>query len=168
MEHWERFTSFKQRGEWVELQFMAQAAKRRLAVSKPWGDTQAYDVGIEHGQNFLRVQVKSTTARSGAGYRCMFMPNYLKKCDYSLDQIDLFAAYGIPVDAWYLIPAALLLGARRRTMAALAPVVPPAKKASYRYECYREAWNLLTKSRNELLQSAIRRDSKGRGLKPRR
>jgi len=87
---------------------MAQAAKRRLAVSKPWGDMQAYDVGIEHGSNFLRVQVKSTTSRSGAGYRCMFKPNYLKKRDYSLDQIDLFAAYVIPVDAWYLIPAALL------------------------------------------------------------
>jgi hypothetical protein len=118
MKLWERFTSFKQRGEWVELQFMAQAAKRCLAVSKPWGDMQAYDVGIEHGQNFLRVQVKSTTSRSGAGYRCMFKPNYLKKCDYSLDQIDVFAAYVIPEDAWYLIPAALLLGTRRLTPSA--------------------------------------------------
>ncbi len=150
MKHWERFTSMKQRGEWVELQFMAQAAKRRLAVSKPWGDMQAYDVGIEHGSNFLRVQVKSTTYRSGAGYRCMFKPNYLKKRDYSLDQIDLFAAYVIPVDAWYLIPAALLLGPRRLTMAMLSPVVPPVKKVCYRYECYREAWGLLTRSRLEL------------------
>ena len=52
------------------------------------GRHQAYDVGIEHGPNFLRVQVKSTTVRSGAGYRCQFMPNHLKKRDYSLDQID--------------------------------------------------------------------------------
>lgn len=153
--HWERFTSFKQRGEWVELQFMAQAAKRRLAVSKPWGDMQAYDVGIEHGSNFLRVQVKSTTARSGAGYRCMFLPNHLKKRDYSIDQIDLFAAYVIPVDAWYLIPAVLLLGTRRLSMAMLSPVVPPAKKASYRYECYREAWKLLTKTRDELAHCEV-------------
>lgn len=150
--HWERFTSFKQRGEWVELQFMAQAAQRRFIVSKPWGDMQAYDVGIEHAQNFLRVQVKSTTSRSGAGYRCMFTPNYLKKRDYSLDQIDLFAAYVIPADAWYLIPAALLLGTRRLTMAMLSPVTPPVKKACYRYECYRGAWNLLTRSRAELAQ----------------
>jgi hypothetical protein len=56
MKHWERFNSPKQRGEWVELQFMAKAALRRFIVSKPWGDVQAYDVGIEHGQNFLRVQ----------------------------------------------------------------------------------------------------------------
>jgi len=147
---WERFTSFKQRGEWVELQFMAQAARRRFNVSKPWGDTRAYDVGIEHNQSFLRVQVKSTSSRCGAGYRCMFKPNYLKKRDYSLKEIDLFAAYVIPEDAWYLIPAVLLLGERRKTMAMLSPIRPPAKKACYRYECYREAWGLLTKSRGEL------------------
>jgi len=147
---WERFTSYKQRGEWVELQFMAQAAKRRFAISKPWGETQAYDVGIEHGANFLRVQVKSTTSRVGAGYRCMFKPNYQKKRDYSLKEIDLFAAYVIPEDAWYLIPAVLLLGRRRRTMAMLCPVVPPKKRVCYCYECYREAWVLLTKNRTEL------------------
>jgi hypothetical protein len=149
---WDRFSNFKQRGEWVELQFMAKAAQRRFAISKPWGDTQAYDVGIEHGANFLRVQVKSTTVRSGAGYRCQFMPNHKRKRDYSLEEIDVFAAYVIPEDVWYLIPAVLLLGKRRRCMAMLCPVVPPAKKASYRFERYREAWNLLTKSRVELVQ----------------
>jgi hypothetical protein len=58
-------------------------------------------VGIEHGTNFLRVQVKSTTARSGAGYRCQFKPNHQKKHDYSLKEIDLFAAYVIPEDTWW-------------------------------------------------------------------
>jgi hypothetical protein len=149
---WELFSNFKQRGEWVELQFMAKAAQRRFAVSKPWGDTQAYDVGIEHQEHYLRVQVKSTTARSGAGYRCMFMPNHKRKHDYSLQEIDLFAAYVIPEDVWYLIPAILLLGKRRRCMAMLCPIIPPKKKASYRYERYREAWNQLTKSRAELAQ----------------
>jgi PD-(D/E)XK nuclease superfamily protein len=150
MRYWERFTSFKERGEWVELQFMAQAAQRRFAVSKPWGDTRAYDVGIEHGQNFLRVQVKSTTMRSGAGYLCQFKPNHQKKHDYSLQQIDVFAAYVIPENAWYLIPAVLLLGQHRKCMAMLSPLFPPAKKASYCYEGFREAWNLLKKSRAEL------------------
>ena len=83
------------------------------------------------------------------------MPNHKKKRDYSLKEIDLFAAYVIPEDAWYLIPAVLLLGARRRFMAALCPVSPPAKKASYCYECYREAWNLLTKSRSKLAQGNL-------------
>src|SRR5579871_3416254 len=152
---WDRFSSFKQRGEWVELEFMAKAAQRRFAVSKPWGDTQPYDVGVQHIPNFLRVQVKSTTVRSGAGYRCQFLPNHKRKHDYSLDEIDLFAAYVVPEDVWYLIPAVLLLGKRRRIMAMLCPLVPPVKKASYRYEIYREAWHLLTKSRIELAQSKV-------------
>ena len=152
MKYWERFKNMKQRGEWVELQFMAQAAKRRFAVCKPWGETHSYDVGIEHGPNFLRIQVKSTTHRVGAGYYCQCMPNHLNKNDYTLTQLDLFAAYVIPVDAWYLVPAALLLGERRVTGVVLCPVVPPTKKKSYRYEAYREAWSLLTKSRRELVQ----------------
>lgn len=150
MKPWERFKSYKERGEWVELQFMAQAALRQFAVSKPWGDIRAYDIGIEHDQNFLRVQVKSTTYRVSAGYLCQFKPNHLKKRDYSLQQIDVFAAYVIPEDAWYLIPAVLMLGTRRYTMAMLCPLKPPAKKACYRFECYRESWNLLTMSRLEL------------------
>ena len=152
MKYWERFKSMKQRGEWVELQFMAQAAKRRFAVSKPWGETHPYDVGIEHGQNFLRVQIKSTSRRRGAGYYCEVKPNHQKKREYTLEQIDLFAAYVIPVEAWYLIPAALLLGERRIGVVMLSPVVPPVKKKSYCYECYREAWSLLTRSRSDVMR----------------
>jgi hypothetical protein len=37
----------------------------------------------------------------------------------------------------------------------LCPQVPPAKKASYCYEGYREAWNLLRKSRNELSEYGV-------------
>jgi hypothetical protein len=40
-----------------------------------WGDSCAYDVGIEHGRHFLRVQVKSTSYRLGNGYLCAFTPN---------------------------------------------------------------------------------------------
>jgi PD-(D/E)XK endonuclease len=154
MEFWEKFTNYKERGEWVELQFMAKAAQHRLAVTKPWGDTRSYDVGIEHAGTFLRVQVKSTTARSGCGYTCAFVPHQQRKSDYSLDEIDLFAAYVIPEDVWYLIPAAVLLGKRRKSTAVICPVSPSAKKTIYQYEPYREAWNLLTKSREELLLCA--------------
>jgi hypothetical protein len=152
MKYWERFKSLKERGEWVELQFMAAAAGRLFAVCKPWGECRAYDVGIEHGQNFLRVQVKFTSYRRGDGYYCELTPNHKKKQDYSLEQIDLFAAYVIPVNAWYLIPASLVLGARRITCVMLSPVVGPTKKKSYCYEGYREAWNLLRKTRRGLEQ----------------
>ena len=116
------------------------------------GRIQAYDVGIEHGANFLRVQVKSTTHRSGGGYRCMFRPRHRVTQTYTLNQLDLFAAYVIPEDAWYLIPATLLVGGDHISDIMLCPIGTPVKKASYCYECYREAWKLLTKSRSELAQ----------------
>ena len=56
MKYWERFKTYKERGEWVELLFMAAAAGRGFAVCMPWGETKAYDVGIEHGLNFLRCR----------------------------------------------------------------------------------------------------------------
>jgi len=153
MKFWQQFETYIQRSQWVELEFKAEAAKRRFAVSQPCG-VQPYDVGVEHRQNSLRVQVKSTTSRVDAGYRCKIVPDGMSNDHYSLKQIDLFAAYVIPEDVWYLIPAVLLVGKRRKSAAMLCPVVRPAKPAAYRYECYREAWDMLTKSRSELLQCA--------------
>lgn len=117
---WEKFKSFKERVEWVELQFMAEAARRRLTVCKPWGETRAFDVGIEFPPNFLRVQVKSTSYRRGDGYCCELVPNHGKKQDYNLEEIDLFAAYVIPVNAWYLIPASLVLASGESGASCLA------------------------------------------------
>ena len=154
MEFWQCFTTRKQQGEWVELQFMAQAASRRFAVCKPWADMGPYDVGIEYGENFLRVQVKCTTQRLGAGYRCQMRPKHRKLRPYTLNQIDLFAAYVIPANAWYLIPATLILESGRAQDIVICPVTPPKKKASYRYEGYREAWNLLMMTRSDLLNFA--------------
>jgi hypothetical protein len=149
MQQWKKFHNFKQRGEWVELEFMAQAALQGFCVSKPWGDSMAYDVIVEHRSHFLRVQVKSTTVRTGTGYFCQFKPNYHKKHDYTLAEIDLFAAYVIPMNLWYLIPASILLGPTRKTAVMLCPMVP-LRKNRYRYEHYREAWSLLNHCREEL------------------
>jgi hypothetical protein len=90
--------------------------------------------------------------RSGAGYLCQFHPNHQRKRDYSLKEIDVFAAYVIPENVWYLIPAALLLGKHRKWIAMLCPLTTPKKKACYCWERFRENWELLTKSRRELLQ----------------
>jgi PD-(D/E)XK endonuclease len=150
MEHWKKFKSFKQRGEWAELRFMAEAAERGFCVLKPWGDNRPYDVGIDHGDTFLRVQVKCTTCRVGTGYFCQFMPSDRKE-RYKLNEIDLFAVFVIPVKAWYIIPAALLLGPERKVGITIWPVLP-LKKDRYRYEGYRDAWLLLSKSRRALIE----------------
>jgi hypothetical protein len=136
------FRTFKERGEWVELQFMARAVRNGFKVSKPWGDSSAYDVGIESGERILRVQVKSTDCRTQYGYLCQFKPSAGSK-PYTLKQVDFFAAYVIPKDVWYLIPAAVLLGGKKQKKA--MTILPEKPRHPERYKCeeYREGWELM-------------------------
>ena len=156
MKHWQRFKTFKQRGEWVEPLFMAAAAAHGYHVLKPWGDSFACDVGIERRGGLLRVQVKSSTVRNGTGYFCQFRRNYLAQHPYTVEDVDLFAAYLIPVATWYLIPAAVILKPTVKVGVMLHPVTA-LKKDRYRYEQYREAWGLLAKSRRDLARPSKRR-----------
>jgi hypothetical protein len=49
----------------------------------------------------------------------------------------------------------LVLGVRRITCVMLSPVVPPTQEKSYCYECYKEAWGLLTGSRSGLARRGL-------------
>ena len=51
-----KFATYKRRGEWVELIFMMRAAELGFNVSKPWGDSNRYDVSVEDEGRFRRVQ----------------------------------------------------------------------------------------------------------------
>ena len=137
------FRTFKERGEWVELVFMARAVRLGFKITKPWGDSSPYDVGVESGERTLRVQVKSTDCRVGSGYLCGFKPNHNSE-PYTTKKIDFFAAYVIPEDAWYVLPAKVVLAVKSFNLS-LCPVERRkyAKYGRYRYEGYREAWGLL-------------------------
>ncbi|MFZ0807986.1 MAG: group I intron-associated PD-(D/E)XK endonuclease [Candidatus Sulfotelmatobacter sp.] len=147
-----KFRTFKQRGEWVELKFMAKAAENGLQVLKPWGDSMAYDVGLDldrgndqshHARRGLvRVQVKSTSVHTQFGYLCQFKPGPHSP-EYTLRQVDFFAAYVIPEDVWYLIPAAVLISHKQKAVTLLP--TRPKHPDRYRYEIYKEAWPLLRK-----------------------
>src|SRR5258708_33430962 len=54
------FETYSKRGEWAEVLFMTVAAGRGFNVAKPWGESPRYDVAVEQGGRFLRVQVHST------------------------------------------------------------------------------------------------------------
>jgi hypothetical protein len=134
------FNTFKERGEWVELLFMAWAVSKGLKVSKPWGDSAPYDVGIEHLGRLIRVQVKSTSYRLGTGYLCGFRPNQRRK-RYARRKVDFFAAYIVPEGVWYVIPAAVVLKTKSSDLM-LCPV-QPMQRDCYKYESYRDAWKQL-------------------------
>jgi hypothetical protein len=143
MDEFKFFKNFKERGEWVEARFMADAMRHGYKVLKPWGDSQPYDVALAFGNRIVRVQVKSTSNRYSTGYLCQFKPNYFSQ-PYSLAQLDFFAACVIPQDTWYLVPARVVLGGDVNKQAIMLFPMEPVKQNRYLYESYREAWPLLT------------------------
>jgi hypothetical protein len=143
MDEFKFFKNFKERGEWVEARFIADALRHGYKVLKPWGDSQPFDVALCFGNRIVRVQVKSTSCRVGTGYFCQFKPNYFSD-PYTLDQLDFFAASVIPQNTWYIIPARVLLGGDAVKQGLMLYPMQPLKKNRYSYEHYREAWPLLT------------------------
>src|SRR5437773_305851 len=67
-----RIEGNKKRGEWVELKFMAEATERNLPTSKPYGESENFDVVVGRPGKFVGVQVKSTQSlsREKTGYEC--------------------------------------------------------------------------------------------------
>ena len=114
---------------------VVRAAEHGLQVSKPWGETAHYDFAVEFKGRFARVQVKSTMFKDRGGYSCT-----VRGCrgPYVGDAFDFVAAYLIPEDIWYVIPAEKIRG-----QGSIA-LYPKLKKSKFRR--YREAWHLLRKS----------------------
>jgi hypothetical protein len=151
----------KERGEWAELYFMMMAAGLGMKVSKPFGDSGRYDVGVEShiresniGANLipenqsrvLRVQVKSTIyKRRGNCYSLNVMGPQRKK--YQPGTIDFFAVLLIPIDDWYIIPFEVM-GRKNCTLH-----FTPASKRQ-KYGPYREAWHLLQANSGITIQAS--------------
>ena len=144
------FNNFCERGAWVEMLFMAAASFHGHRVLKPWGESFSYDIAIEIPGGMLRIQVKSTTFRYGAGYLCEFTHGRQgRNRRYNSGELDLCVAYIIPKKVWYIIPASRVTG--RHGKAAITLCQPQDCRIKPKYEQYREAWNLLTKDRHQLL-----------------
>ena len=125
----------KERGEWAELYFMMMAAGQGMKVSKPFGDSGRYDVGVENGRRVLRVQVKSTIyQRRGGEYSLNVMGPQRQK--YEPGRVDYFAILLIPRDDWYIIPFDVM----GKTNSSLH-FTPWATRQKYGE--YFEAWHLL-------------------------
>jgi hypothetical protein len=122
----------KARGEWAEMRFMTRAAELCLYVSKPWGESAPYDFIVDHHGHFLRVQVKCTIYCRGNSYKCHLDTNGVP---YDPRDLDLFAAYVIPTNTWYLLP---IRATNRQPDILLTPHNPKSK-----YSRYHEAWHLL-------------------------
>jgi len=132
-----KFRNYKERGEWVEALFIAEALRRGYIILKPWGDSQPFDVALNFGNRVVRVQVKSTNCRVGTGYRCQISTNYNAR-RYAPDMLDFFAAYVIPQRTWYLIPAQILFNGGQNPTGPMLFPMQPFKNDCYYCEVYKE------------------------------
>jgi hypothetical protein len=129
----------KERGEWAELYFMMMVAGQGMKVSRPFGESGKYDVGVENQKRVLRVQVKSITytARENT-YHLKLMGVDPERRRYPAGTVDFFAILLIPVDVWYILPPEILTTIRSLSFS-------PCSKLQ-KYGEYWEAWHLLKES----------------------
>jgi DNA-binding cell septation regulator SpoVG len=121
------------RGEWAELVFMMRAMEHGLPISKPWGDSRSFDFVVGSPGHFMAVQVKSTVCELGAGYACTLRGSQSRR--YGRGAFDFLAGYVVVEDCWYIVPARVIEGMERISLAS------DSERAHY--EEYREAWHLL-------------------------
>ena len=124
----------KVRGEWAEMKFMTAAVEHGLCVSKPYGDSNSYDLVVGRPGRFLAVQVKCTVfnTANGMGYICSTSSSHKQ---YEPGSFDFLAAYLVCEDVWYIIPEKEIWGKWSISLG--------TQCAESRYEEYLEAWDLL-------------------------
>jgi hypothetical protein len=139
----------KRRGELAELAFALKAYHLGFGVSKPYGDSERYDVILDSrdlhevrlGSPLWRVQVKCTTQLFEGLYRLNAQRRTQGRAvPYRLGEIDFLAGYVFPEDTWYIVPLTAFLG---RTSLLFRPR-NDCKPGLY--DAYREAWPLLRKA----------------------
>lgn len=101
---------------------------RRMPSRVSFSDKQAHLVFLVVGGLQLFHESYSCHVNTGSGAR------------YVENQIDFLAAYIVPLDVWYIVPAAVAVN--NRCVIILSPHLPTSKHARYR-----EAWHLLREKR---------------------
>ena len=139
MDEFKVFKTYKERGEWAELRMHGRSHVSRLQSLQALGRLlrlrRRHRIRPPHPPR----QVKSTSNRTRHRIPLPIQAQLPQETGLPpLQQIDFFAAYVIPQDRWYIIPAKVILGARRKHAIMFCPM-QPLKKNRYSHELYREA-----------------------------
>jgi len=110
-----------------------KASMLGFGVSKPWGDSEPYDLIVDSGSSLWRVQVKSASEPINTADTCFCAHGSRRKKSYSLKEIDVLVAYIVPEDLWYVLPVRLFRNAKSLRL------YPKSGKSS-KYNLYREEW----------------------------
>jgi hypothetical protein len=128
----------KKRGELAEMAFILKAESLGFEVAKPYGESNRYDFVLRSGQQFWKVQVKSSSYCGWGGYMVHAERTlHGKQIPYTTDEIDFLVVYVVPENAWFVIPVRAFVPLRS------VHVYPAGTPDGGRYEKYREAWWLM-------------------------
>jgi hypothetical protein len=93
-------------GEKSEGQIISRLLRTGKTVLKPLGDNQRYDLVLDEGDRFVRIQCKTGRLRNGAvefATCSSYAHRGLGTKDYR-GQADIFAVYCPDTDGCYLVP----------------------------------------------------------------
>ena len=126
-------------GDFAELLFMQHATLHGYEEMFPFSKNSAFDVVLYTAQrSFLRVQVRSTGfLNTHDRYGMSIMYGVDKKKRFTPELVDFFAAYIVPHNVWYLIPASEWKGRCKFFFRPHRPDNDPCAR-------FREVWHLLS------------------------
>jgi hypothetical protein len=128
----------KELGEIAEAEFLRTVLRKKIAVSKPWGENQGYDFILDDHGTLRRVQVKA--AFRGDKSRGYSLRAYRSsKRSYTAQDIDVLAGYVDPGKVWYLFPVRVIRKLRSLKL------FPGSKNKRSKHEKWREAWWVVKK-----------------------
>jgi hypothetical protein len=100
----------KAKGDLAEAAILKQFLIKNYKVLKPFGDNYQYDLVVDDGKGFKKIQCKCTVYNKNQGvlYCLLTRKEYINKkyinVLYKKEDVDYFALYCNELDKTYLIP----------------------------------------------------------------
>jgi len=126
----------KELGELAEAEFLRRALGMGMAITKPWGESQAYDFIVDDEGTLCRVQVKAAFREGPDGGYGLRVYRSSKE-HYTKKEIDALAGYAAPENAWYLFPVRVIKNLKFLTL------FPASKRKKSKFEKWKEAWGVV-------------------------
>ena len=122
-------------GNIAELQFLLEATKKGLIVSKPQTISTPYDFLIDNGKSVLKIQVKSCFME-GPRFETTVAKGKETRTSYTKSDCDFISVFIAKHFLWFLIPIEELSPIKKIT------ILPFGES---KWNKYREDWGALLK-----------------------
>jgi len=123
-----------QKGNIAELEFLLQATRRNLIVSRPSIQQTTYDFLVDNNKRIFKVQVKSNF-QIGPNHDLGLAKGSKSKQFYCSNEVDIIACFINKLGAWYILPINI-------TGERLKIKIRPDSIDS-KWNKYREGWGLF-------------------------